>query len=161
MEYAASLKSRLIPGIYRRLWALKTQGAALAIATRNCKKALEQVLGKADTFFDIILTRENSHAYKPDKAAISPILETFNLSAEKIFMIGDHPLDIHTARASGLISIGVLTGTGEKHALQAAGANRIYKQVIQALDAILQAFQRQSRPTTPHLFGNKTIRRFI
>ena len=164
MEYAASLKSKLLPGVYSRLWALKGQGAVLAIATRNCKKALEQVLGKADAFFDVILTRENSHVYKPDKAAISPILGVFNLSSEKIFMIGDHPLDIHTARASGIIPIGVLTGTGEKHALQDAGAKRIYKQVIQALDAILRTFQQQARHTHHHttrLFDSRAIHKFI
>jgi phosphoglycolate phosphatase len=145
MESVASLKSRLLPGVYNRLWTLKAQGAALAIATRNCKKALKQVLGKADALFDIILTRENSHAYKPDKASISPILDVFNMSPENIFMIGDHPLDIQTAQASGIIPLGVLTGTGEKNALQEAGAICIYKQVIQALDTILYMFNRRPR----------------
>ena len=139
MELDAASRSRLLPGVYPRLWALKKRGVALAIATRNCDKALKRVIGKAASFFDLILTRENSLAYKPEKRSLDPILETFSLPQSHIVMIGDHPLDILTARAAEIIPIGVLTGTGEKDALTSAGATRIFKHVNQAIDTLLGA----------------------
>jgi len=139
MELAAAAHSHLLPGVYPRLWTLKKRGVRLAIATRNCEKAFRNVIGKAAVFFDVIITRENSLAYKPDKRSLEPILEEFSIPTEDIFMIGDHPMDILTARAASIVPIGVLTGTGEKQALVEAGALRVFKHVNQAIDALLRA----------------------
>jgi len=134
MERAAAEKSHLLPGVYRRLWKLHQAGAQLAIATRNCRQALEKVLGTARTFFDIILTRENSPAYKPEKAALRPILDRFRLPPTHLCMIGDHPIDILTAQRLSITPIGVLTGTGTRKALEEAGSGFLFKHVNQALD---------------------------
>jgi len=140
MEMEAATQSHLLPGVYPRLWTLREREVRLAIATRNCEKALRKVIGKAATFFDVILTRENSLAYKPEKQALVPILKHFSLPPENIFMIGDHPMDILTARGAAIHPIGVLTGTGERQALLEAGALRIFKHVNQAIDVLLRSF---------------------
>ncbi len=137
IEMAAALKSHLLPGVYRRLYHLRKSGIHLAIATRNCRKALEKVLGKAKIFFEVILTRENSHAFKPEGAALYPILNRFCLPNAHVFMIGDHPLDILTAHHAGIRSIAVMTGTGKKGDLIKAGATYIFKHVNQAIDALI------------------------
>jgi len=136
MEMAASSRSHLLPGVYQRLWQLKKKGFLLAIATRNCEKALRKVIGKAWVFFDIILTRENSIVYKPQKTALDPILEHFPFPNERIFMIGDHPLDVSAAREASITPIAVLTGTGKKDELVMAGASMIFKHVNQAVDSL-------------------------
>ena len=136
MELAAAARSRLLPGVYSRLWGLREGGTRLAIATRNCEKALKSVIGKATVFFDVILTRENSLAYKPEKHSLDPILKAFSLPNENIAMIGDHPIDVLTARAVGLLPVAVLTGTGQKNALLEAGPAYLFKHVNQAVDAL-------------------------
>ncbi len=138
IEVEAASHSRLLPGIYPRLWKLKKEGMRLAIATRNCEKAIEAVIGKAKTFFDIILTRENSPAYKPKRESLLPILRSFSLPTHRVFMIGDHPLDILTAHAARLPAIGVLTGTGSKEALKKAGAIAVVKHANHAIDFLLK-----------------------
>lgn len=136
MEMAAASRSRLMPGVYKRLWQLKKKGFLLAIATRNCEKALRKVMGKAWGFFDVILTRENSIVYKPKKTALDPILKHFPFPNERIFMIGDHPLDVMAAREASITPIAVLTGTGEKDELVMVGASMIFKHVNQAVDSL-------------------------
>lgn len=138
MEMEAASKSQILPGVYNRLWQLKKSGFLLAIATRNCKRALMKVTGKARIFFDIIMTRENCRTYKPEKTALYPILEQFSLPNERVFMIGDHPLDVHAARGVPITPICVLTGTGKKEELVKAGATLIFKHVNQAIDTILR-----------------------
>ncbi len=136
MELAAASKSHLLPGVYRRLWKLRERGFHLAIATRNCEKALGKIIGKARGFFEVILTRENSQAYKPEKAALKPILRQFSLPNDRVFMIGDHPLDVLTARRIPITPIAVMTGTGKKNDLIRAGAPYIFKHVNQAIDTL-------------------------
>ncbi len=141
MELAAAARSHLLPGVYPRLLRLKKRGIRLAIATRNCEKALKSVIGKASIFFDVILTRENSLAYKPEKGALEPILERFSLPSDHVIMIGDHPMDILTARGVSIVPIGVLTGTGTRQELAEAGALRVFKHVNQAIDIFLRSLR--------------------
>ena len=136
MEMMAAARSHLLPGVYRRLWSLWQRGVRMAIVTRNCEQALKRVIGKASLFFEIILTRENSLAYKPERRAIDPVLAAFALPAGNIFMVGDHPIDILTARAARLHPVAVLTGTGRKETLIEAGAAHLFKHVNQALDIL-------------------------
>ena len=138
MELKAASKSQILPGVYPRLWHLKRRGFRLAIATRNGKRALMKVTGKARILFDIILTRENSQTYKPEKTALYPILKRFSLPKERIFMVGDHPMDVKTARCVPITPICVLTGTGKKEELVEAGASLIFKHVNHAIDALLR-----------------------
>ena len=137
IELAAAAKSHLLPGVYPRLWRLRREGFRLAIATRNCQKVLDKVLGSAKGFFDIILTRENSLAYKPEQAALRPILQHFALPVSRLCMIGDHPLDILTARRLSITPIAVMTGTGTRKDLLEAGTPFLFKHVNQAIDFLL------------------------
>ncbi len=40
-------------------------------------------------------------------------------------MIGDHPLDIQTGKAAGILTAGVCSGSGSRAELSAAGADWI------------------------------------
>ncbi len=157
MERLAAAKSCLLPGVYRRLWKLRQAGIHLAIATRNCQRALEEVLGTARCFFDIILTRENSQAYKPEKAALRPILDRFRLPLTHLCMIGDHPIDILTARRLSILPIGVLTGTGTRKALEEAGAPLLFKHVNQALDFLFPGLLQGYKVLTPAPLTGKKL----
>ncbi len=151
IELAAAAESHLFPGVDRRLGCLKERGYHLAIATRNCEKALDRVMGTARNLFEIILTRENSPAYKPERDALTPILKQFSLDPSHIYLIGDHPLDILTARRIPITPIAVLTGTGKREALLKAGAAYIFNHVNQAMDALFHpcSTKRERLPSLP------------
>ncbi len=139
MELKAAAESHLFPGVDRRLRRLKGEGVHLAIATRNCQKALEKIMGGAERYFEVILTRENSMGYKPEPAALLPILERFSLKGDHVFMIGDHPLDVIAARRASIVPIAVLTGTGKREDLARAGAAKIFWHVNRAIDFLFPA----------------------
>ena len=62
---------------------------------------------------------------KPDPAVVEEILARSGVAKEHVLYVGDSGVDMQTARAAGLQSVGVTWGFRDRAELEATGACRI------------------------------------
>ena len=75
--------------------------------------------------FDMVQGNESGLPKKPDPAGVNKILESFNILPQEAVYIGDSNVDIFTAKAAGMRSIGAAWGYRGKAELTASGADEI------------------------------------
>ncbi|TLD97517.1 HAD family hydrolase [Helicobacter jaachi] len=93
-------------------------------------------------YFETIVGIESVSSPKPHPQPILMALQQFpqqarNIPKDRIYMIGDTPLDIQAAQEAGINPIGVLCGFGKKEDMQAFGIP-LYEHTLQAVQAIAQ-----------------------
>ncbi len=132
-------ENKVYEGIPELLARLKGEGKKLIMATSKpeifaCRIA--EHFGFKE-YFDLIAgsTLDGSRVKKHD--VIENALERFGISdRSECVMIGDRLHDIEGAKASGLFSIGVLWGYGDRGELADAGADLICESVVELFDMI-------------------------
>ncbi|MCB1671832.1 MAG: HAD-IA family hydrolase [Gammaproteobacteria bacterium] len=120
MGYA---ESRLYPGIPEALQALSESGLRLGVCTSKRSDFAEQILTlfKLRSLFAFVSGGDVGIA---KSTQLSELLSDGEIDHQAI-MIGDRYIDIESARANGLRSIGVLWGFGDYQELLMAGADVI------------------------------------
>jgi len=125
IEVEAARRARLLPGAPEALAELHRSGVAIALVTRNCRAAAEIVLRDV-TSYDVLLTRDDVPAPKPDPDHIHRSLAALGGTADRAAMVGDYDFDMLAGRAAGVqVCIGVRTGGGTDRSLTEAGADVI------------------------------------
>ena len=91
-------------GITETLAALKQKGFLLIVFTNNAKSPTLEVLQRfhLESFFDLVVAREDVKKMKPDPEGISLILTKFNLSPEQAVFVGDSWVDALAATNAGV-----------------------------------------------------------
>jgi phosphoglycolate phosphatase len=125
IELQAADRGRLFPGAAEALQALRDRGIRTAIVTRNCAESVARIRARHPFCCDVILTRDDVPRVKPDPLHLQAALEALGVGADHAVMVGDHPMDVATAKAVGLASIGVLTAGTTREAFLAAGADLV------------------------------------
>ena len=109
---------RLQPGLVDMLNALRARGIPVAIATRNCLKAVDLFLDAAGLrrdAFDPIITRdevrvvtegaaarvEQIAAHKPSPVVVERVLAQWRLAPRSVLFVGDAADDVACAQAAG------------------------------------------------------------
>ncbi len=116
--------SDFFPGVKETLWALKSQGHILTVATGKSRKGLDRifgVLGLGDFFHATRCADET--ASKPDPLMLQELLVEFGVAADEAVMIGDTEYDMEMARRIGMPRIAVSYGAhqiGRLHAYEPA-----------------------------------------
>jgi len=121
-EVAAAQSASLFPGSRELIGALKDKGKRVALVTRNCRDAVLTVYPEAIDDVDVFLPRDAVERIKPDPAHLTQALDQMEISAQHSIMVGDHPIDVTSAKAVGMESLGVLTGKVGYKDLMDAGA---------------------------------------
>lgn len=125
LELDAARRAEPIPGAGEALVDLRRRGVAVALITRNCRAAMEIVLGGLDGY-DLLLTREDVPRAKPDPDHVSRCLVALGGRPERAVVVGDHTYDMEAGRAAGVrLCIGVRTGGSSAEELRAAGADDV------------------------------------
>jgi len=134
-EIASS--SAPLPGAKELVAYLHDNGIAHGIATsgklaeiKNSLKALE--LGPEA----VIVDGEMVAMVKPEPDLFLQCQEKLGVERSQCLVVGDAVWDIHAARRSGILSIGVLSGGYGEQELYNAGAMRVYKDAAALLNAI-------------------------
>ena len=78
--------------------------------TRNNRQAVSAVFPDAAGYLSVLLTREDVDAVKPDPAHLLAALEALGANPLEALMVGDHPLDLLTAKRAGTFSGAVASG---------------------------------------------------
>jgi len=84
-------------------------------------------------YFEVLIGREDVEKPKPDAQPILKALEALAMSDKDIWMIGDTKLDLISAKAAKVNSIGVLSGYDAFEALK-EHTNVIFSDVLEAVE---------------------------
>jgi len=122
IELDSARRGHWLPGVPDCLRALRQAGLKIGIITRNCRAAVDLVLGRERVPYDVLLTRDDVDLVKPDPAHPQAALAHLQVAPERALLVGDHVSDMHCAQAAGLRAVGVLTGSSTTEELRAAGA---------------------------------------
>ncbi|MGL5318946.1 MAG: HAD family hydrolase [Bacteroidales bacterium] len=96
-------------GICEMLSILKEEGIKLAVASNKYQAGTETLVEKyfSPFGFQAVYGQREGVIPKPDPAVVFDILRDTEISKEKVLYVGDSGVDMQTAKAAGLIAIGV------------------------------------------------------
>ena len=110
MEIKAARKGKLFHFSLDVLMGLRARGVKLGVITRNCTAAVKTVFPEIDEFVEVLLAREDVPLTKPHPDHLLRALDALSLKPGDCLMVGDHRIDLQTARQAGTRSGAVCTG---------------------------------------------------
>ena len=139
IELAAAERARAFPGVPEMLRHLRRHGFRVGIVTRNCRAAVERVLGHHPMDHDALLTRDDVAHVKPDPRHLLAALEVLGVPGHQAVMCGDHPMDVLAGRRIGAKTVGVLPPGLTSERFAAAVPDLILTQVTDLLSYLATA----------------------
>ena len=120
-------------GVHELLQRCVDAGATLAVASNKFHSGTNRLIEKffGDIEFAAIYGNRDGFPLKPDRAIIDLIMEQCGATADNTYMVGDSGIDIRTATAAGIDSVGVAWGFRFAEELYAAGATRVVSTVAE------------------------------
>ncbi len=125
-------------GILSLLQELKAQGMKLAVLSNKPDAQTQDVVRTffgTDTF-DYVQGQCEGIPRKPDPAAALLIAKQFGACNKECIYIGDSDVDMQTANAANMLSVGVTWGFRSADVLQAHGANHLIHHPMELLSII-------------------------
>lgn len=132
---------KLFPGVKKLLNKLLAAGIPLGVVTSSFYE------GKMDLFtregicpravFQSIVTGHDTANSKPHPEPVRLCLKQLGISEGPVIIIGDSPCDIKAGKDAGLLTAGVLTGTGSRKSLALAGADLVLDEAVELPDHIM------------------------
>ncbi|MFI3285621.1 MAG: HAD family hydrolase [Rikenellaceae bacterium] len=125
-------------GIVELLRTLSEQGVAVAIASNKFQAGCEKLAKHyfPNIRFATVLGQRPNIALKPDPYIIREIIQRTSYTPDKILFVGDSGVDMQTASAAGVDSVGVTWGFRSREELEKAGAKHIIDTANQLLEII-------------------------
>lgn len=140
--YVDNIDRHTIPyeGIPELLRKLQNEGVMLAVASNKFQHGTDRLASKFfhDIEFVAIEGNREGAPLKPDPAIIHNILHKAGVESKDAVMVGDSGIDIRTAAAAGIDSIGVSWGFRFAEELYEAGAERVATSIEELERAIRQ-----------------------
>ncbi|HBK59119.1 MAG TPA: hypothetical protein DDZ37_07245 [Spirochaetaceae bacterium] len=126
-EYTAHCleKTQPFPGMLATLEALSKKGIPQAVLSNkpdDMSKLIVQSLFK-DISFVAVWGNSPERPRKPDPTAVLKICSMVAARPERSLFVGDSGVDMKTARAAGMVGVGVLYGYRSREELKIAGAD--------------------------------------
>lgn len=134
MEMDAARVGRLFPFTRDLLAELRRRGTPVGIVTRNCTAAVRTVFPDLADFCPVFLAREDVPRVKPHPDHLLAAVARLGVDAARVLMVGDHPLDIETARRAGAVSAGVASGGVSLHELGLASPDYLAQDCRELMD---------------------------
>jgi len=131
--------TRLYPGIAAALTALQNAGCPLAVLSNkpdDFTKAMCQAL-LAEWRFTAFAGTSDRYPSKPDPTRALSLAAEMGRPPSEVFIVGDAPSDVATARAGGMGSVAVTWGFRDRADLQPAGPDRLVNRPDELPAAIL------------------------
>jgi len=137
VEVEGARGARLLPGAVEALQRLRGADYGIGVITRNCRAVVDVILDGTALACDVLLTREDVTHVKPHPEHLVKAMQAMRAEPDATAMVGDHPMDVDTARRAGVLAIGVLSGSSDEQALRHAGAAFVYADVVALADEFL------------------------
>lgn len=102
------------PGVAEGLERLGSDGHLLTVLTNKPVLISRDILSRMGLakYFRVVYGGNSFETKKPDPLGLEMILRECNAQAEETLMVGDSPVDIHTARNAGVWACAVSYGLG-------------------------------------------------
>ena len=131
--YVDNIDRHTVPygGMHELLRDLQRHGVKLAVASNKFQHGTDRLVSKFFSDIDFVAIEGNREGapLKPDPQIVTGILERTAIAKERAVMIGDSGIDIRTASAAGIDSVGVAWGFRFAEELYEAGAERVVSTV--------------------------------
>ena len=114
-------------GIPELLLELSHRGVRLAVASNKFQSGTEKLLPIyfPRIHFDAVFGQRPGVPLKPDPQVVREILADTGVAPQRVLYVGDSGVDMDTARAAGVRSVGVTWGFRDRAELQEHGANHL------------------------------------
>lgn len=114
-------------GMPALLHRLQRCGVKVAVASNKFQHGTERLVAKffSDIEFVAIEGNREGAPLKPDPQIVKNIMAIADVPAERTIMVGDSGIDIRTATAAGIASVGVAWGFRFAEELYDAGATKV------------------------------------
>ena len=114
-------------GIPELLRELVARGVQVAVASNKFQAGTEKLvrLFFPEIPFVAVLGQREGVPLKPDPAVVNEILSRTGAAKENVLYVGDSDVDMQTAAAAGVRSVGVTWGFRSREELAASGAGHI------------------------------------
>ncbi len=127
--YVDNIDRHTVPyeGMPELLEELQQRGVKLAVASNKFQHGTERLINKFFGSIDFVAIEGNREGapLKPDPKIVNDILLRAGVEPSQAVMVGDSGIDIRTAAAAGIDSIGVAWGFRFADELREAGATRV------------------------------------
>lgn len=119
--------TRAYPGIDALLDELAQRGTNTAVLSNKPHLATVQIVRALFPHhpFVLVLGQRDEGPRKPDPSSAFELARAMGLAMNDVLFVGDTPIDVATARAAGMIPVGVLWGMRSREELEQAGAHHI------------------------------------
>lgn len=120
-------------GMPELLRELQSHGVKLAVASNKFQHGTDRLIAKFfdDIEFVAIEGNREGAPLKPDPQIVDNILSIAGVERESVVMVGDSGIDIRTATAAGIDSVGVAWGFRFAEELYEAGATRVVSTIAE------------------------------
>ncbi len=114
-------------GIVELLTEIRRRGIAMAVASNKFQAGTEKLVKSyfGDFGFVSVLGQRPDVPLKPSPAIVEEILASTGIPREEVLYVGDSGIDMETARAAGVRSVGVTWGFRSREELIEAGAGTL------------------------------------
>lgn len=119
-ELDAAREAELFPFTRPLLLSLRHSGVKTGILTRNSTAAVKVVFPDVCACCDAFMAREDTVLVKPHPSHALALLDRLGVAPAHALLVGDHPLDIETARRAGVAAAAVVSGHACREDLAAA-----------------------------------------
>lgn len=146
VDYAESwnVKTRVYPGVPAMLRRLTAHGVSVGVNTNKPQHHAEMAVAGylGDLAISAVAGHREGIPLKPDPAGALALARAMGVDPAHTFFVGDSPIDIRTARAASMPSIGVTWGFRTEEELRQEGAGHIVGVPGQVADIVLRASAR-------------------
>ena len=113
------------------LESLKSQNLRLGIISTKPRHMIEKYLQEKGVanFFEILIGGDDVQNPKPDPEPILLACKKMDLQKNEVIFVGDSLMDCLSAKNTGVIFVGVLTGTANREELEENGAAYIFQNI--------------------------------
>ena len=127
--YVDNIDRHTVPyeGMLELLKTLRDRGVMVAVASNKFQHGTERLIAKFFSDIDFVAVEGNREGapLKPDPMIVHNILAKASVDGARAVMVGDSAIDIRTAQAAGIDSIGVAWGFRFADELFDAGATHV------------------------------------
>ncbi len=137
-------RTRLYPGVAELLGRLRRARIPMAVLSNKPDRhtrGIVDALVPAGTF-EIVLGHREGAPRKPDPSTALRIAAEMNVRPEECILVGDSAVDMRTARAAGMKSVGVLWGFRGRRELEKEGASLIVNEPKEIAALVLEPRRR-------------------
>lgn len=139
--YVDNIDRHTVPyeGMPELLRALRRRGVKLAVASNKFQHGTDRLVVKFFGDIDFVAIEGNREGapLKPDPAIVNNILKLADVDMSRAVMVGDSGIDIRTAAAANIDSVGVAWGFRFADELYEAGATKVVTTVEELSEILL------------------------